>query len=336
MKVQIACFTVLAVVAVGTPAAVAADFGNVPPGGVVNGGIKDYGGAGGVPVPAPVPIPDYKPSFYFRIDGGYGVQSAPTVSESGYQFGGIVNSNSNPIANGVEGASAPTLMSNDASWLSTDFSDLATYGAGVGYYAEHGFRMDATLEGRSKNEVDINGSKSWTSMGFTNPALPGVPVLTSDLNNDTFLKDRTTTANFKDKTTLNGSVWMVNAYYDLMSGEGRRFTPYVGAGVGVVWNELQRTHTTTITSKSNTAPFASQNEYSLTTTAKNDTLSLAAAAMAGVSYQVSDVTSVDLGYRFLYLGGSQFDTTMDGYTSHMSIGDQYVHQLRAGLRFDVN
>jgi opacity protein-like surface antigen len=334
MKVQIACFTVLAAVAVGAPAVSAADFGKVMPGGVVNGGIKDYGGAGGVPVPAPVPIQDERPSFYFRVDGGYGVQSKPSVSESGYQFGGLINGAN---ANGALGASAPALMSNDASWLSTDFSDLATYGAGVGYYAGHGFRLDATLEGRSRSEVNINGSKSWTSFGYgdhdNNPATPF--KLMSDFNGDG-LPDRTTTATFKDKTTLTGTVWMANAYYDLMSGEGRRFTPYVGAGVGVVWNELQRTHETTITSKPNTPPCGCQNEYSSATTTKTDTLSLAAAAMAGVSYQVSDVTSVDLGYRFLYLGGSEFDTTIDGYNSHMSIGDQYVHQLRAGLRFDVN
>jgi hypothetical protein len=49
MKVQIACLSVLAAMAAATVSATAADFGNVPPGGVVDGGIKDYGGAGGVP-----------------------------------------------------------------------------------------------------------------------------------------------------------------------------------------------------------------------------------------------------------------------------------------------
>jgi opacity protein-like surface antigen len=343
MKVQIACVTVLAAVAVGSQAASAADFGKVMPGGVVNGGIKDYGGVGGVPVPAPVPVQDERPSFYFRLDGGYGIQSDPSISESGYKFGGLINGDKNFIANGVEGASAPTLMSNNPSWLSTDFSDLATFGAGVGYYAGHGFRMDATVEGRSRSEVTIDGSKSWTSMGYgdtdNNPLTPD--VLTSDLNGDANAPgghkfDRTTYADFKDKTTVTGSIWMANVYYDLMSGAGRSFTPYVGAGVGVVWNELQRTHTTTITSKSNTPPCDCQTEYTSSTTTKADTVSLAAAAMAGVTYQVSDMTSIDLGYRYLFLGGSEFDTTIDGFKSHMSISDQNVHQLRAGLRFDVN
>jgi opacity protein-like surface antigen len=58
--------------------------------------------------------------------------------------------------------------------------------------------------------------------------------------------------------------------------------------------------------------------------------------MAGLTYQVTDITSVDVGYRLLYLEGTGFDMNIDGYNSHISIGDQFVHQIRAGLRFDVN
>jgi opacity protein-like surface antigen len=333
MKVQIACFSVLAAIAVGSQLAAAADFGNVPPGGVVNGGIKDYGGGGGVPVPAPVPIPDYKPSWYFRIDAGYGIMSTPSISESGFQYGDIVKGAN---ANATEGAAAPTLLSNDPAWLTTDFSDMATYGAGVGYYIGGGLRADATVEGRSKGQFNIDGSTSWESMAYrdtdANPLTPD--VLTSDLDGDGNLHDRTTHITLKDKTTVNGSVWMANLYYDLMSD--RRFTPYVGAGVGLVWNDVQRTHTTTITSEPQAPPCGCLNEYSKTTTAKYESVSLAAAVMAGLTYQVSDITSLDVGYRMLYLGGTGFDMNIDGYTSDVNVGDQLVHQIRAGLRFDVN
>jgi opacity protein-like surface antigen len=328
MKVQIACISVLAILAVASRPAAAADFGNVPPGGVVNGGIKDYGGAGGVPVPAPVPIPDYKPSWYFRIDAGYGIMSTPSISESGFKYGGIVNGGN---ANGSEGAAAPTLLSNNPSWLTTDFSDLASYGAGVGYYFGGGWRGDATVEGRSMSDVKINGSRSWTAYNYNG----GIPnVLTSDTNGDGTLNDRTTTIDVQDRTTVNGAVFMANMYYDFVSD--RQFTPYVGAGLGVIWNDLQRKHTTTITSQPTGAPCGCTNEYSASATSRAESASLAAAVMAGLTYQITDITSVDVGYRLMYLQGTGFDMDIDGYNSHISIGDQFVHQIRAGLRFDVN
>ena len=336
MKVQIACLAALGAVAVGPQFAAAADFGNIPAGGVVNGGIRDYGGAGGVPVPSPVPIPDYKPSFYFRIDGGYGVMSQPSVSESGYKYGGEIGTPNGANANGTEGALAATLLQTDPSWLGEDFENLMTYGAGVGYYLGDGWRVDATIEGRSKDEVSINGANSWTSFGTrdvdSDPTTPN--VLTSDLNLDGTFNDRTTRIVIKDKTEIKGTVWMANMYYDLMSTGG--FTPYVGAGLGFVWNEMKRTHTTTVTSESNVSPIDLQTPFSSSTSENSDSVSLAAALMVGASYQITEITSLDFGYRFLYLGGTSADMNVDGYNSHLEIGDQYVHQLRAGLRFDVN
>ncbi len=334
MKVQIACLTVLMATAAGLQPAGAADFGNVPPGGVVNGGIKDYGGAGGVPVPAPVPIPEYKPSFYFRIDGGYGVLSSPSVSESGGTYGWTT-------ANGENGFSGdpkvgPDLQAFDPAWLSTDFGNLVTYGAGVGYYIGGGWRADAMIEGRSRDEININGSANFDSNSwhddFNNP---GTKIYDTDLNSDGTFPDRKTHVSMQDKTEIKGTIWMANIYYDLMTTD-RGITPYVGAGLGFVWNEMTRDHTTTITSEDTTAPCNCRTDYAKTAHAKTDTVSLAAAAMAGASYRLSEITSLDVGYRFLYLGGTSFDTDIDGYTSHMSISDQYVHQVRAGLRFDVD
>ena len=337
MKVQMACLSVVAALAVGPQAAVAADFGNVPPGGVINGGIRDYGGAGGVPVPAPVPIPDYKPSFYFRIDGGYGISGNTSVSESGGQYGWLTPNGQNGYSSTF--GNGPDLQAFDPAWLSKDFSDIATYGAGVGTYIGSGWRMDATVEGRSNNEAELNGSATFNSNSwYPDPNSINVPppvVYGNDANGNGVV-DRITHVDFQDKTTIAGSVWMANLYYDFMTTE-RGFTPYVGAGVGLVWNELKRVHTTTVTSCDNENPCAgTRTDYAKTTEGKADTASLAAALMAGASYQLTDITSLDVGYRFLYLAGTDFDTNIDGYNSNMSISDQYIHQIRAGLRFDVN
>lgn len=66
------------------------------------------------------------------------------------------------------------------------------------------------------------------------------------------------------------------------------------------------------------------------------TYSLAANLTAGVSYKVSDVTSLDFNYRYLYVGGSDMSASINGYNSKIDVEDQHEHYLRAGLRFDIN
>lgn len=109
------------------------------------------------------------------------------------------------------------------------------------------------------------------------------------------------------------AVWnaMVNAYVDLGTVAG--FTPYLGAGVGVVsakhnleipalaidWSERQ-------------------NEF-------------AYALNAGVAYRVAENTSVDVGYQYLNSPGVEY---LDTDTLAIKKGIDY-HQLRVGLRYDL-
>ncbi|MEQ1653027.1 MAG: opacity family porin [Hyphomicrobium sp.] len=342
MKVQIACLSLAAIAAVTTASANAADWN----GGA--GSIKDMSGSAGIPVPAPVPIPEYKPSYYFRLDAGLGTISQPSISEDGYSYGGIVDG-----ANGYPGATGPVLQTLDPTWLGSDFSTLSTFGGGIGYYFGGGWRMDASVEKRSNDQVNISGSESWDSHAFyTDPLDPTRTIYGTDpggdldgdgdggdLNGDGVLDepevDRRTTLSVNDQTSVDGTIWMANMYYDL--GARRGFTPYIGGGVGFIWNQIERTHNTTITSCALEDPCGgTTTHYNQTFTAEADTISLAAAAMAGFSYQVTEITSLDIGYRYLYLGGTDFVMNIDGTESRVTIGDQHSHQFRAGLRFDVN
>ncbi len=222
-------------------------------------------------------------------------------------------------------------------WFSSDFSHLATFGGGVGYYLGGGFRIDATVEKRSNDQAYISGSESWDSHSYYDTDFDGINDTYGTDPNGNGIVDRRTTVSVSDKTDVDGTIWMANAYYDFATHGRRGFTPYVGAGIGLVWNQLDRTHTSTVVSCDNEAPCGTSTiEYSTTTQNSADTVSLAAAVMAGMSYQVSDITSLDVGYRYLFIGGTDFATTIDGTESRISIGDQHVHQLRAGLRFDVN
>ncbi len=306
--------------------ATAADWGSAG-----NGGIRDYGG---VPVPAPVPIPDYAPSWYFRLDAAIGVISEPDISESGFIYG---LDGPGPVTGPGDARALPSSL------FSGDFSNLLTLGGGVGYYLGNGWRIDATVEKRSKDDAYIQGEDEYETNGYadfdSNPLTPDTwGVLDTNANG---IADDHSRLTISDESAIKGTVWMANVYYDLANARG--FTPYVGAGVGFVWNQISRVHTSTLDYCDNEA--AAPNGClggvytgGTTTTVqdKSDTVSLAAAAMAGFSYDISDITAVDVGYRYLFLGGTDFVMGINGVESRISFGDQHVHQVRAGLRFNVN
>lgn len=330
MKFHFACVSLAALLAATAQSANAADFSVGS-----DGSVKDLSSpVPAVAVPAPVPVPEYRPQWYFRFDAGIGTINKPDISEGGYQYGDIIDGANGTPDDALIGG--PNLRDLDPTSFTSDFSNLSTFGGGVGYYLGGGFRMDATVEKRSNDQAYLSQTDSWISHGFVdddgNPAT--APIYTSDLDNDGNPDDRTTTIAISDRVDVDGTVWMANAYYDI--GTYRGFTPYIGAGVGFVWNQLDRTHTTTVTSTDNGTPCDCQDEGTTTARTGADKVSLAAAAMAGFSYQVSDITSVDIGYRYLYLGGTDFVMSIDGTESRVEIGDQHVHQVRAGLRFDVN
>ncbi len=318
----------LALTVAALPAA-AADWG----GG--NSGIRDYGGAGGVPIPAPVPIPEYKPNWYFRLDAAIGIISEPDISEEGFIYG---LDGPGPVTGPGDARTLPSSL------FSGDFSNLLTLGGGVGFYVGNGWRIDATVEKRSKDDAYIQGSDEYETNGYADfdgnaltPDTWGVLIA----GGNPLIADNHSRLTISDTSAIKGTVWTANVYYDLASARG--FTPYVGAGVGFVWNQISRSHTSTLDSCDNeaAAPIGCAGGVytgGTTTTAqdKSDTVSLAAAAMAGFSYDVSDITAIDVGYRYLYLGGTSNAMTVGGNESRLSIGDQHVHQLRAGLRFNVD
>lgn len=346
MKVQFACVSLAALVAALGQSAHAADFSVG-----ADGSVKDMSSpVPAVAVPAPVPVMEYKPQWYFRLDAGIGTVSEPDISERGYRYGGLTGPGSGGRTgdytgdrtgrNGYDGTFADNadLQYLDPTWFTSDFSNLSTFGGGIGYYLGGGFRLDATVEKRSNDQAYIGGTETWNSNSYYDaPPITGVIDTYGTDANDNGIVDRRTTIEVSDRTDVDGTVWMANMYYDFSQVRG--FTPYVGAGIGFVWNQLERNHTTIIQSCDNEAnPGCSggDTDYSREASTEANTISLAAAAMAGFSYQISDITSVDVGYRYLYLGGTDFAMSIDGVESRVEIGDQHVHQVRAGLRFDVN
>jgi len=119
-----------------------------------------------------------------------------------------------------------------------------------------------------------------------------------------------------DRSDYRAFLLLANAYADLGTYHG--FTPYVGAGIGgahVRWGDL--------VNDDDDGTFSHRGGRDWR---------FAYAAMAGVSYCLTNTTKLDVGYRFAHVEGGK----MFGYA--MNAGPGYdrginMHQVRGGLRY---
>lgn len=294
---------------------------------VGSGGAKDMRGAAAVPVPAPMPIPDYKSEWYFRVDAGIGLGGGGRDgSESGMAWG---TTNGPPALPGDLFGAA---RGSQSSWFNDDFDTFITYGGGVGRYWSDRFRTDLTLEALSDGEVTIEGVDRYDR--YVNNVATYDPVVGSQVN-----------VYVSDVTKVDTVVAMLNAYYDF--GKLHGFTPYVGGGLGVAVHYLNRRHAASETTcddtvTDGTCDFGTETVGATATQRSKQTdFSLAAALTAGLSYQLSEITLLDFNYRYLYVGGTEIsmavtDAGGNASRSTVSVGEISEHQLRAGLRFNIN
>lgn len=115
---------------------------------------------------------------------------------------------------------------------------------------------------------------------------------------------------------------LVNAYVDLGGWGG--VTPYVGAGVGVARIAASSYVSTPL-------PAAALLGETTVTPALTNTVkwTLAWAAMAGVTIDVTPQTKIDVGYRYMHMGALSFaDTGGGAYRTTVA-----AHEFRIGLRY---
>lgn len=119
-----------------------------------------------------------------------------------------------------------------------------------------------------------------------------------------------------DRSSYQALLLLANAYVDIGTYYG--FTPYVGAGIGgahVKWADL--------INDDDDGTFRHKG-------GKN--WRFAYAAMAGVSYCLTDRTKLDVGYRYSRINGGR----MFGYNAGAGPGyddGMNVHEVRGGLRY---
>jgi opacity protein-like surface antigen len=266
-----------------------------------SGSVKDYGGT---PVPAPIPVPTYDPVWYFRLDVGLGFGTAPSASEKGMVFGEPTTTYAADHTFGPHGSA-----------MSSDYDDAVTFAAGVGYRLNDRFRMDLTAESvREQTHKLIDTSRA----GLLDPvaSIPGSIVTSTD-----------------DRLSTRGGAILLNAYYD-MPTEWHSFTPYVGAGLGFAMLSVDRKNSTVETAYDTGVP-TTATQFSSHDSSSENAMSFAAMATVGASYRLSDITELDLNYRYLYIDGVDASVKVNGHSSNVETGGASDHALRAGLRFNI-
>lgn len=248
-------------------------------------------------VPAPIPVPMGMPvpegfTYYLRADLGWGFSGDTDYSETGRVFGGAPF-----VTTGTPFTSSALSGAGDAS---SDGVFLGT--VGMGMYFTPRLRGDITLDFRSKQDIESLGTYAYTAVGG---AVAG---------------------SVRDQFNVSRVVALANLYFDLMPRGS--FSPYIGAGIGLIYNDATRTYSDTATSVGVT---------SVVTGSGSDTnVALAGALMAGVTFAWSHAWAIDVGYRALYLGGIDVSTPLtSGETSKATLDGAWEQQMRVGLRFNL-
>jgi opacity protein-like surface antigen len=214
----------------------------------------------------------------------------------------------------------------------------------AGRYITPSIRMELGLDVRTAQKPLRGASQSYEGRvtGRYNYVDPTTGLATVGTGTNTYDVSR------NEDSKISNHTFMINALYDF--NRGGKFTPYVGAGVGLALHMLNRATSEVADCAYGTGPddpipgpgacrnlingpslnFASAKTDSATG------LGLAAALMAGVSYNLSERTHLDVGYRMMWQGGKVAISapSLNG-VSVLNVGSRLDHEIRTGMRFDL-
>ena len=262
-----------------------------------------------IPVPAPIPVPEAF-NWYLRADVGYiFAANTPSFTETGYSTAAL---------NYPTAAYTNTLSSDsDGGW-----NNYGTIGAGVGYQFSKWLRGDLTVEVRNQATHNFRGTYTYNSLAVL-PLLP-----------------RPIQVDVEDSIKQKNYVGLANVYVDIPVHT--YFTPYIGFGIGLVAHDTNRKYSETQTDNS---VLPGVQVFTGTNKSRETSYDLALALMAGTTIDISTGTSIDLGYRFLHLQGAEIANSrpinaaaidlIQGGGTGLKIGDQNIHEVRAGLRWKI-
>jgi opacity protein-like surface antigen len=202
-------------------------------------------------------------------------------------------------------------------------------GLGAGYKFTNFLRADLTVDYRSP--VTTNGIAG--SQSCLVGAAPQLDPVTQVMVGSTPVFDTCTGI---AHSRLNRTHVLANGYVDL--GTWSRFTPYVGAGIGVsvTYNKSQLNWFMSNQQPYNitfTDPFSNITFHQFMDTTRNGyTYNLAWALMGGVAIDITPHLKLDVGYRYLSLGRyTAADSSGNTITKQM-----HAQEIRTGFRYVID
>lgn len=222
---------------------------------------------------------------------------------------------------------------------------------GFGYHFNDIFRADVNVGMLSASKANVFGSRE-NGCAVTQT----VTEVTYDINGDPIDPPDVDVTNVDvdcySKTTAESTAWtgMANVYADLGTVAG--FTPYVGAGLGLVYtpvkfnlndrtcSALETVESVAGVSQTTTTQLCEgQNsvndedvDYPGTSIDRNK-VSLLYSLGAGVSYQMSQNASLDVGYNWITAPGAEYVTIRNDDV--VIAKGMNIHQVKVGLRYDL-
>lgn len=277
----------------------------------------DLGGYGGSVKDGYVPLPQVSAGgagpCYFRADVGYSWSRDPSASwpVTNQEFD-YADANADGFADGDTnqdgiidaGEITTSYLGNAVSNASLENTWLGEVGAGCGS-GSRGLRAEVMLGFRGDRE--FNGDPliyQGSLIGEPTGVLP--PPVTDDPMH----------------TSLRTYTLMLNLYKDLGNFGG--FVPYVGAGIGAAYHQLDNIYFT-------------DNPHLSNQIHGNNDLAFAWSLMAGVGYQISDRAILDVGYRYIDMGSitSQRSDTAFNVNPAVKFDDLTAHEIKVGLRYHI-
>lgn len=296
------------------------------------GSIKDHGAAG-IPVPAPVPLPIYEAEWYVRMDAAYSLSTSADVEVTGV-----------PIEH------------RDLD----DMSGTASFSFGFGRYITPSLRADITVDIRNGRTVAQQQEDITLSTFHEGPdvertfwtLVAGVPTeMTTTLHS---VDERIFAGPYTRRIRAESDTAFLNLYYDLDTGT--RIKPYIGGGVGVAYHYIKSNASGTLNCQSVTrheredpgtgvGPFTTYDlacpddteDLTVQHTRSAHGFGFAANVATGLSVEIHPGISLDTGYKLTWMPGTiaLVSPTPAGETI-IDIGDRVDHEIRTGLRFDIN
>jgi opacity protein-like surface antigen len=232
---------------------------------------------------------------YFRTDVGYSWSRNPSLS---WPVSNDVTDLTNPAAPVYSSTYVGDTITN-TSMANTWFGDVGL-GCSMGSY---GIRGEVMLGYHGNRKID--GKPLDYTRTVIDPVAPPVTPVPFDDPVHASLKSYTL---------------MFNGYKDLGNFNG--VVPYVGAGVGMAYNKMSEVYFT-------------DNPLLVNRIEGDSKLSLAWSLMAGIGWQVSDRTILDLGYRYMDFGKAQSGRVDSaGFVNPaLQLTHASAHEVKIGLRY---